>query len=124
LEVADQLCDLGVLEVSLIGGEAFLHPGFLAIVRRLTDRGVLVAMATGGVGVDAELARAARAAGLASASVSIDGIGRTHDALRGVRHGFEQGLAAARPLKDAGVYVGLNSQIPSITVTSSSRLNR
>lgn len=111
LEVADQLCDLGVLEVSLIGGEAFLHPGFLAIVRRLTDRGVLVAMATGGVGVDAELARAARAAGLASASVSIDGIGRTHDALRGVRHGFEQGLAAARHLKDAGVYVGLNSQI-------------
>src|SRR5688572_11833606 len=111
LEVADQLAELGVLEASLIGGEAYLHPGFLDIVRRLSSRGISVAMATGGVGVTDELARAAHAAGLASASVSIDGIGRTHDALRGVKRGFEQGIAAARALQAAGVYVGLNSQI-------------
>jgi len=111
LEVADQLADLGVLEVSLIGGEAFLHPAFLDVVRRLWSRGLAVAMATGGVGVDAELARAAREAGLSSVSVSIDGIGRTHDALRGVKQGFERALEAVRHLQAAGIQVGLNSQI-------------
>lgn len=111
LRLADALIDLGVMEVSLIGGEAFLHPGFFEVVRRFSERDVQVGLATGGVGVDAELARAARAAGLSSASVSIDGIGRTHDALRGVRHGYQRALEAVRHLQAAGIYVGMNSQI-------------
>jgi radical SAM protein with 4Fe4S-binding SPASM domain len=49
--------------------------------------------------------------GLESASVSIDGIGRTHDRLRGKRGAFESGMQAFALLREAGVYVGFNSQI-------------
>ncbi|HSC87965.1 MAG TPA: radical SAM protein, partial [Polyangiaceae bacterium] len=110
LALADQLADLGVLEVSLIGGEAFLHDGFLRIVERIARRGIKVAIATGGVGVDAELARSAAAAGLGSVSVSIDGIGKTHDALRGVRRGYEAAVEALGHFRAAGVQIGVNSQ--------------
>ncbi len=35
LKVADELARFGVKEVSLIGGEAYLHPGWLEVVARL-----------------------------------------------------------------------------------------
>ncbi len=111
LRVAGELADLGVIEVSLIGGEAFLHPGFFDVVAALSRRGVKVAIATGGVGLDATLARTAAEAGLSSASVSIDGLGKTHDAVRGVKRGFEQALQALDHLRAADIYVGINSQI-------------
>jgi radical SAM protein with 4Fe4S-binding SPASM domain len=111
LRLADQLADLGALEVSLIGGEAYLHEGFFEVVERLASRGMKVAMATGGVGVDRQLAERAARAGLSSVSVSIDGIGKTHDALRGVRHGYEQARGALEHFAAAGVQIGINSQL-------------
>lgn len=48
LRLVDELADLSVLEVSLIGGEAHLHPGFLPILRALKARGIEVGVTTGG----------------------------------------------------------------------------
>ena len=73
LEVVKQLAAMKAREVVLIGGEAYLHEGFLDIVRALKDAGVHPVMTTGGRGVTPELAKAMAAAGLERASVSIDG---------------------------------------------------
>src|SRR5580692_770591 len=69
LDLVDQMADLGVQEVTLIGGEAYLRDDWLEIVRALRRRGLQASMTTGGRGLTRDRAVAAAAAGLQSASV-------------------------------------------------------
>src|SRR3954468_3830033 len=47
LDVVRQMADLGVLEVTLIGGEAYLHEGWTEIVRAIRAHGMECTMVTG-----------------------------------------------------------------------------
>jgi radical SAM protein with 4Fe4S-binding SPASM domain len=105
------MADLGVLEVTLIGGEAYLHEGFADVVRAIRSRGMECTMVTGGRGVTPEVARVAGEAGVMSASVSVDGTRATHDGLRGVRGSHAAALRAMENLARAGVQVSANTQI-------------
>jgi radical SAM protein with 4Fe4S-binding SPASM domain len=107
--VARQLAEMRTEEVALIGGEAYLHPGFLDIVRALRGHGVRVTMTTGARGIDAALARALRDADVYSVSVSVDGLEATHDLMRAGRGSFRAATAAIGHLRDAGVTVTANT---------------
>ena len=109
LTVADELADMGAREVVLIGGEAYLHPGFLDVTRRLRARGVTPVMTTGGRGITAELARAMKDAGLARVSVSVDGLAREHNLIRKAPGSFESAIAALGHLRDAGIQIAANT---------------
>jgi radical SAM protein with 4Fe4S-binding SPASM domain len=111
LDLIAQMADLGVLELTLIGGEAYLRDDFTQLVRASRDAGMTTTITTGGRGLTAELARAAKAAGLQSASVSVDGLEATHDALRGVRGSFASAMQAIQNLHAAGIPVSANTQI-------------
>ena len=65
LEVVEQLAAAGAREVVLIGGEAYLHPGFLDIIAALARAGVRPTMTTGGRGITPALAASMKTAGLA-----------------------------------------------------------
>jgi radical SAM protein with 4Fe4S-binding SPASM domain len=111
LDLVAQLADLGVLEVTLIGGEAYLRDDWLEIIRAVRARGMECTMVTGGRSVTPERARGAKDAGLLSVSVSIDGTEATHDALRGARGSYAAAVAAMGHLAREGVQVSANSQI-------------
>lgn len=116
VRVAGELADLGTREVVLIGGEAYLHDGCLEVTRALHARGVRVGMTTGGRGVTPELARSLREAGLAQASVSVDGLEATHDRMRNLTGSFRYAMAALDNLREAGVAISSNTNL--------NRLNR
>lgn len=111
LGLVEQLAALDVLEVSLIGGEAHLHAGFLEVLRALKLHGIEVGMTTGGRGIDGALARKIADAGLNSVSVSLDGLEATHDALRGLSGSFASAISALDAFRAAGVFVSVNTQI-------------
>ena len=111
LDLVDQMADLGVLEVTLIGGEAYLRDDWTDIVRAIRRRGMECTMVTGGRGLTPERARAAKDAGIQSVSVSIDGLEDTHDALRGVKGSHASALAGLSNLAREGVQVSANTQI-------------
>ncbi len=108
LKVVDQLAELGTFEVALIGGEAYLHPGFLEIVRALKARGIRPSMTSGGQGITAELARQMKDAGLYTVSISIDGLEPTHDLMRARNGSFAAATGALRHLAAAGVTIASN----------------
>jgi radical SAM protein with 4Fe4S-binding SPASM domain len=108
LGVVDQLAAIGAREVVLIGGEAYLHDGFLDIVRALRARDVNPAMTTGGRGITAALAAAMRDAGISHVSVSIDGLEATHDRMRNLRGSWAAGMAALAHLHAAGIPIASN----------------
>src|SRR6185295_8262013 len=116
LDLVDQMADLGVKEVTLIGGEAYLREDWLDILRRIRKHGMSATTTTGGRGMTAERAKAAKEAGLQSASVSIDGNEATHDRLRGVKGSYQAARQALRNLVAAGVRVSTNTQINRLSL--------
>ena len=122
LDVVRQLADMGAREVSLIGGEAYLRDDWHLIARAVHDAGMRASMVTGGRGLDAERARLAAEAKVDSVSVSIDGIGETHDVQRGLRGSFDAAVAALRNLREAGVPVSANSQLNRLSFPDLDRM--
>ena len=111
LDLVRQIAEMGAHEVTLIGGEAYLREDWTILARAIRDAGMQCTMTTGGRGLTPERARAAFDAGVQSVSVSIDGIGPTHDMQRGVTGSFDAAKAALGNLARAGLDVSVNSQI-------------
>ncbi len=111
LEVVRQLQAMRTRELVLIGGEAYLHPGFLEVVAATKAAGIRPAMTTGGRGITETLARQMAEAGLYAASVSIDGLGNTHDLIRAVPGSFESATASLRHLRTAGIRTASNTTL-------------
>lgn len=110
-DVVEQLAAMGTREVSLIGGEAYLRDDWHLIARAIHDAGMVASMVTGGRGFTRERSAQAAEAGIDSVSVSIDGMGETHDLQRGVSGSFDAAVQAMRNLRAAGVPVSANSQL-------------
>jgi radical SAM protein with 4Fe4S-binding SPASM domain len=111
VEVARELAQMQAREVVLIGGEAYLHEGFLEVVQALSEAGVLVSMTTGGRGITPTLSQQMKSRGMHRVSVSVDGVGETHDRMRAVKGGYPLALSALSALRDAGISVSSNTNI-------------
>ena len=116
LKVVGELAALRTREVVLIGGEAYLHEGFLEIVAALAAQGITPCMTTGGRGVTRELARRMAGAGLARVSLSIDGLEATHDRMRAFPGSFALATEALAHCREAGMVIAANTNV--------NRLNR
>jgi len=111
LDLVHQMHALGVLEVTVIGGEAYLRDDWTTIVREIRKLGMQCSMTTGGRGLTPERVKLAKEAGLQSVSVSVDGLRESHDALRGLQGSFDSAMAALDALRAAGIPVAANTQI-------------
>ena len=111
LDLVRQLQEVGIREVTLIGGEAYLRQDWLTVVQAIREAGMNCTLTTGGYGISAEAARNMRKAGLQQVSVSIDGCRETHDLQRGKAGSWNAAFASLRHLRAAGLPVSCNSQI-------------
>ncbi len=116
LEVVDQIADLGIKETTLIGGEAYLRDDWTEIAAALVQRGISVSVVTGARNLTQERIDAAADAGIASISISIDGLEKTHDALRGPKGSWRDAVAAARRVADSPMRLTANSQINRLSM--------
>ncbi|MGO9836210.1 MAG: radical SAM protein [Polyangiaceae bacterium] len=116
LDLIDQMARLGVKEVTLIGGEAYLRDDWLDLVRAIRAHGIPVTTTSGGRGLTPEIIDLAKAAGLSGASISIDGDEATHDRLRGVAGSYRSAIAAMRALKERGMRISCNTQINRLSM--------
>ena len=111
LRLVDELAELGVGEVTLIGGEAYLRNDFLLVLRRIRERGMKATMTTGGLALTKVRAEAMVQAGVQRVSVSIDGLEATHDRLRRSPGGWKRAFEALANVRDAGAEIAANTQI-------------
>ncbi|BAY29957.1 radical SAM domain-containing protein [Nostoc carneum NIES-2107] len=111
LDLVRQMAEVGIKEVTLIGGEAFLRPDWLEIAKAITEAGMLCGMTTGGYGISLETAQKMKTAGIRTVSVSIDGLEATHDRLRGRKGSWKYAFKTMSHLRTAGIAFGCNTQI-------------
>ncbi|MBM3260784.1 MAG: radical SAM protein [Candidatus Sericytochromatia bacterium] len=112
LDLVHQMAEVGIAEVTLIGGEAFLRPDWLRIAEEIVRCGMIVTMTTGGLGISRETARRMVDVGFRGVSVSVDGMEATHDALRGVKGSWQSCWRTLAHLREAGMTtLSVNTQV-------------
>ncbi|MEH2357233.1 nif11-class peptide radical SAM maturase 3 [Nostoc sp.] len=111
LDLVKQMAEVGIKEVTLIGGEAFLRPDWLEIAKAINEAGMLCGMTTGGYGISLETAQKMKQAGIRTVSVSIDGLEATHDRLRGKKGSWKYAFKTMSHLREVGISFGCNTQI-------------
>ena len=95
----------------LSGGEPLFRPDIFDIARHATDAGLIVALATNGTLIDAEMARRIQASGVQRVSISFDGAdAATHDTFRG-KGAFDQAIAGMNHLRSVGVPYQINTTV-------------
>ena len=116
LDLVAQLADVGISEVTLIGGEAFLRRDWLTIAAAISNAGMTCTMTTGGYALPARIMRRMADAGISHVSVSIDGLEKTHDGIRG-RHGsWKHCFATLDALRTTGITTSCNTQLNRLSV--------
>ena len=115
-DLAKQLADMGAEEVTFIGGEAYLSPDWLEVIRSTASHGIRCTMTTGARAMTAERVQAAKEAGLAGLSVSIDGLEATHDTLRAVKGSWKAAMQALDHARAAGLDVYANTQVNQLNL--------
>ncbi len=122
LDLVRQLDEIGIREVSLIGGEAFLRPDWLEIASAIAGRGMICSMTTGGYGISLETARRMKEAGIVYVSVSIDGLEASHDRQRGKQGSWRQCFRTMEHFREASLRHGCNTQLNRLTAPELPRL--
>lgn len=115
LDLVRQLAEIGITEVTLIGGEAFLRRDWLVIAAEIARRGMACTVTTGGYRLTGGMAGRMREAGISRASVSVDGLEATHDRLRGKPGSWQSCWRAIGHLRSAGIAATCNTQINRLT---------
>ncbi|ASU39125.1 hypothetical protein hmeg3_13070 [Herbaspirillum sp. meg3] len=109
----DELAELGVRELAVIGGEAYLRRDWLEIIERICSYGIRPVLQTGGYGLSEKVIVRAKSSGLAAIGVSVDGTSEIHDKIRGVNGAHYSALQAIRWAKKHGLAATANTQIHS-----------
>lgn len=98
-DVLAQARSLGIRIVEFAGGEPLLRRDLPAIVKTADNLGFTdISITTNGLLLTEEKAVSLIESGLDGFSISIDGTAAVHDAVRGVKGGFERSTAALRTL--------------------------
>lgn len=95
LKCIDKLADAGVVFLAFSGGEPTLRRDIRTLIRRATDRGIYVALATNGTTLSRpQRVRELKEAGLRFVQISLDGATEeTHDSFRGVPGAFRKTIS-------------------------------
>lgn len=111
INLVSQLAEVGITEVTLIGGEAFMRPDWLTIARTISDAGMRCTMTTGGFGISLEMAHQMKQSGLALVGISVDGLETTHDHLRGKKGSWQSAFRTMSHFQAVGLPYSCNTQI-------------
>jgi radical SAM protein with 4Fe4S-binding SPASM domain len=111
-ELLDELADLGVLQLSVTGGEPFVRRDIWEILEAVRRRGFLLRLFTTATMIGDQAAQRLKALALAEAHISLYApTPALHDAITTRPGSFEKSLAGMRRLAAQGITVWLKSVV-------------
>ena len=96
--------DLKRLQLCITGGEPLLRPDFFEILGYAHELGYHWGMTSNATLITPEVAHRLAEVGMDTISVSIDGLPKTHDKLRGTPGGYERAMRGIQALIDEKVF--------------------
>lgn len=108
VDLLDQMKAMGILYLTLTGGEALLHPRFFDVAKEARARAFALRVFTNGVAITAEVARRLRDLRVYCVEMSLHGAdAETAEALTQVKDSFRRQMEALEHLKAQGIRVYL-----------------
>ncbi|MCZ7573343.1 MAG: radical SAM protein [Ardenticatenaceae bacterium] len=114
IALLDDLRAFGVPAVLFSGGEPLVRPKTPDLIAYAQSIGLSCTLSTNGVLIDEAMADRLAALGLKYAGISLDGIERRHDKLRGKAGAFAATLAAIDRCRARGIKVGLRFTVHAL----------
>ncbi|MGL5716922.1 MAG: radical SAM protein [Paraclostridium sp.] len=117
--ILDELESLGVVEISITGGEPLTHPKINDILELIIQKGFNVQICTNGTLIDSSLIKLLQKyeKNFFRFSISLDGIEKVHDEIRGVGC-FESVKTNILKLKENNIKFAINSVLTSKSIES------
>ena len=106
--IIDDICNIGIQEIRFTGGEPLLASTIFKYISQIRNQGLRASIGTNGTLIDSRVAKKLASAGLNTAIVSIDGMERQHDFIRG-EGSFKKTLIGIQSLLDVGIPVRVNT---------------
>lgn len=114
LQLVADLAQIGVGEVVLIGGEAYLENDLPLIVREIRMRAMACSLTTAGLNLSQARLDALVLAGLQNVNVSIDGLEASHDRVRARPGSWQAAMAALDRVANAPIQLSVNTQLNAL----------
>lgn len=119
LQVLDSLRVHEVRYIVFSGGEPLLHPHLEPLIEASVRFGIITGVATNAIAANGSLSRQLAAAGLAKATVSLDGAtAEVYEAVRNAPKTFPHVIRGIQALQDAGITVSTNTVLHPLNVHS------
>lgn len=122
LKLVDEIAEAGILSMMISGGEPFLRPDMLRILSHAADANIRLDIATNGLQLTDRMIEELGRIPLYHIHVSVDGIGTTHDRLRGRKGSYHAACRAIRKLSSLGIAVSMNVTLNSENLPELDRL--
>jgi len=102
-KIVTEAKESGLSSVKLTGGEPLIHPDIIHILRFIRDEGLGLSIESNGVAMTPHIADLIKSCKGHFISISIDGMKRNHEWMRGVSGSFERASQGVRPLVETGI---------------------
>ena len=114
--VCDELSKEGCKQITLIGGEMFLHPMWREIVKKINSKNILQTIVTNGIALDRERIHFLAENGVVTVGISLDGATpKVHDSIRRVPGLFDKIFR----LSDSFI----EADLPAVAITTITKCN-
>ncbi|BAI62460.1 conserved hypothetical protein [Methanocella paludicola SANAE] len=107
----DRLADMKVFYLIITGGEPFLRPDILELLRHISTKNMMVKVDTNGTLIDDDAVDELLSLRLSSIQVSIDGIGGSHDRFRGKKGTYKAACGTIERLIKKGIPTNITTTV-------------
>lgn len=114
--VIDDLADFGVPVILFSGGEPLLRKDIVDLIYYSVKKGIRAVLSTNGTLITKDMAYRLKEAGISYVGVSIDGLDKINDRIRGVRGAFKKAMEGINNCQKAGIKVGVRFTISRLNV--------
>lgn len=103
-KIVTEAKEIGLTSVKLTGGEPLIHPDIIPILRYISDEELGVSVESNGVAMTPHIADLIKSCKGHFISISIDGMKRNHEWMRGVSGSFDRASQGVRTLVETGIH--------------------
>lgn len=107
LSILHQLAEYGVAGMLFGGGEPLMHRDIFQILRTTIKLGMFANLSTNATLITEKIAQKIKDTGISRVTVSLDGVGKTHDKMRGKEGTFERTVQGIKNCKAIGMETGI-----------------
>jgi radical SAM protein with 4Fe4S-binding SPASM domain len=121
ISLLKQLFEAGVFEIRFTGGEPVTYNFLIDAIKVANSIGLYCSLGTNGTLIGDDVAKKLKKAGLRYAVVSLDGVNKTHDLIRGDGN-FLKAMRGIKSMLKAGISVRLNMTVMKTNFRESGKM--